>query len=85
MGLGLHPGCLSSHDAFDLGYLNMNPPQMEKVIADCDEALKHDKRYEKALNRRAGALEQLGRYEESLRGVSHFASQTKLSLMALLR
>lgn len=46
----------------------MSPPLTEKVVADCDEALKHDRRYEKALNRRAGALETLGRYEEALRG-----------------
>ena len=51
------------------GYLNMNPPQLELVIADCDAALALDRRYEKALGRRAGALESLGRYEESLRGV----------------
>ena len=50
----------------------MSPPQTEKVVADCNEALKHDKRYEKALNRRGGALETLGRYEEALRGALEF-------------
>lgn len=46
----------------------MSPPQLELVVADCDSALALDRRYEKALGRRAGALETLGRYEESLRG-----------------
>jgi hypothetical protein len=48
----------------------MEPPQHEKVVADCDEALKLDVRYVKALNRRATALEALERYEDSLRGAS---------------
>lgn len=46
----------------------MEPPQHEKVVEDCDEALKLDSRYVKALNRRATALEALERYEEALRG-----------------
>jgi hypothetical protein len=49
-------------------YVSMEPPQHEKVVADCDEALKLDSRYVKALNRRAAALEALERYEEALRG-----------------
>lgn len=53
-----------------VGYVNMKPPQTERVVADCDEALKLDKGYLKALNRRATALETLHRYEESLRGMS---------------
>jgi import receptor subunit TOM70 len=49
-------------------YVSMEPPQHEKVVADCDEALKLDSRYVKALNRRATALEALERYEDALRG-----------------
>ncbi|CCL98887.1 uncharacterized protein FIBRA_00894 [Fibroporia radiculosa] len=48
-------------------YVNMSPPQYEKVIEDCDEALKLDASYVKALNRRATALEALERVEEALR------------------
>ncbi|GJE95961.1 ADP/ATP carrier receptor [Phanerochaete sordida] len=48
-------------------YMNMNPPQYERVVEDCDAALALDRRYEKALGRRATALETLHRYEESLR------------------
>jgi hypothetical protein len=39
------------------------------VIADCNEALKLDKTYIKALNRRATALEALDRLEEAVRGM----------------
>ncbi len=49
-------------------YVSMEPPQHEIVIADCDEALKLDSHYVKALNRRGTALEALERYEEALRG-----------------
>ncbi|KIY67018.1 mitochondrial outer membrane translocase receptor TOM70 [Cylindrobasidium torrendii FP15055 ss-10] len=48
-------------------YMNMSPPAYDKVVADCDEALKLDKNYLKAMNRRATALESLERYEEALR------------------
>ncbi|RDB21749.1 Mitochondrial import receptor subunit tom70 [Hypsizygus marmoreus] len=48
-------------------YVNMTPPQHELVISDCDEALKLDSNYVKALNRRGNALESLERYEEALR------------------
>ncbi|KAG6885324.1 hypothetical protein C0993_003171 [Termitomyces sp. T159_Od127] len=48
-------------------YVNMDPPQYDLVVADCDEALKLDVMYIKALNRRAMALESLHRYEEALR------------------
>ncbi|KAA1470860.1 mitochondrial outer membrane translocase receptor TOM70 [Dentipellis sp. KUC8613] len=48
-------------------YMNVSPPQYERVVADCDAALKLDAHYIKALNRRATALEALERYEESLR------------------
>lgn len=46
----------------------MSPPKHDLVVQDCDEALKLDVTYVKALNRRAAALEALGRYQESLRG-----------------
>ena len=46
----------------------MVPPQYEQVVEDCDAALALDRRYEKALGRRASALETLGRFEEALRG-----------------
>ena len=49
----------------------MSPPKHELVVKDCDEALKLEPMYAKALNRRAFALEKLERYEESLRGM-HF-------------
>ncbi|KAF8315550.1 mitochondrial outer membrane translocase receptor TOM70 [Cantharellus anzutake] len=48
-------------------YVNFSPPQYELVVQDCDEALKRDAKYIKALNRRATALEALGRLHESLR------------------
>ncbi|KAF8834259.1 mitochondrial outer membrane translocase receptor TOM70 [Paxillus ammoniavirescens] len=48
-------------------FMNMSPPQFERVVADCDDALRQDPNYVKALNRRANALESLTRYEESLR------------------
>lgn len=48
----------------------MSPPQHENVVADCDEALKLDRNYVKALNRRATALEGLGQLEGALRGTS---------------
>jgi import receptor subunit TOM70 len=53
-------------------YVSMAPPQHEKVVEDCDEALRLDSRYVKALNRRATALEALERYEDALRGPSCF-------------
>jgi len=48
-------------------YVNFDPPQHTLVVADCDEALKLDKKYVKALNRRAVALEQLDHDLEALR------------------
>lgn len=52
----------------------MVPPQHDLVVRDCDEALKLDINYIKALNRRAIALEGLERYEEALRGMRFRAS-----------
>ena len=49
----------------------MVPPKHDLVVQDCDEALKLDIAYVKALNRRAMALEGLERYEEALRGTRH--------------
>ena len=48
-------------------YVNLSPPDHEKVVADCDSALALDRNYVKALNRRATALEGLNRNEEALR------------------
>lgn len=48
----------------------MNPPQYEKVVEDCDEAMRIDSGYAKAVNRRGIALEALDRNEEALRGES---------------
>jgi tetratricopeptide (TPR) repeat protein len=53
-----------------IGYINLSPPKLELVVQDCDEALKLNPDYVKALNRRATALEQLGQYENALRGMS---------------
>ena len=61
-----------------VGYVNMEPPQYDLVIADCDEALKLDVMYIKTLNRRGMALESLQRYEEALRGKVDFPSHFKL-------
>jgi mitochondrial import receptor subunit TOM70 len=47
----------------------MSPPKYDMVVQDCDAALSFDPNYIKALNRRAGALEALERFEESLRGM----------------
>ncbi|KAG2346186.1 ADP/ATP carrier receptor [Suillus weaverae] len=48
-------------------YMNMTPPKYELAVQDCDEALRADASYIKALNRRANALEALSRNEEALR------------------
>ena len=47
-------------------YANMG--KSEEVIADCNEALKLDSTYIKALNRRAQALEKKGNLGDSLYG-----------------
>ena len=71
-------------------YVNMEPPQHERVVEDCDEALKLDSRYVKALNRRATALEALERYEEALRGACwsqdpHMHTHPRVTMFCLLR
>ena len=48
--------------------MNMQPPKYDLVVEDCNAALALDKRYEKALNRRANAYEALGNFEEALKG-----------------
>ena len=50
------------------GYINMTPPKFDLVVEDCNTALSFDKKYLKALNRRAMALEALEKWEEALRG-----------------
>lgn len=52
----------------NVGYINMKPPKYELVLQDCDEALKLDSTYVKALNRRASALEGLNNFKDALRG-----------------
>lgn len=48
-------------------YANLSQPQ--QVVSDCDEALKMDRVYVKALNRRAVAKEQLGNPIEGQEGI----------------
>ncbi|OBZ73262.1 Mitochondrial import receptor subunit tom70 [Grifola frondosa] len=48
-------------------YVNMSPPEYQKVVEDCDMALSLDSGYVKALNRRATALEALEQLEDALR------------------
>ncbi|KAK4689665.1 hypothetical protein P7C73_g431, partial [Tremellales sp. Uapishka_1] len=48
-------------------YTNYTPPAYDLCVGDCDEALKLDHTYVKALKRRATALENLGRDEEAVR------------------
>ena len=50
------------------GYMNYSPPMWDRVLADCDMALKLDPVYTKALNRRAEALESMDQLEDALRG-----------------
>ena len=57
------------------GYMNFQPkPEYEKAVEDCTEALKIDPKYNRAVMRRATALEKLGRLEESLRGAPNLRS-----------
>ncbi|OWZ75289.1 mitochondrial outer membrane 72K protein [Cryptococcus neoformans Bt85] len=48
-------------------YGNLTPPDYEKCVADCNEAIKLDRTYTKALKRRATAFENLNRNEEAVR------------------
>ncbi|EUC55777.1 outer membrane translocase receptor tom70 [Rhizoctonia solani AG-3 Rhs1AP] len=54
-------------------YTNFKPPQYEKVIEDCTQALKLDPKYAKALNRRATALESTDKLKEALRDFTALA------------
>jgi import receptor subunit TOM70 len=48
--------------------MNYSPPMWDRVVADCDMALKLDPAYTKPLNRRAEALEAMDQFEDALRG-----------------
>lgn len=61
-------------------YSNLGKP--EQVVADCDEALKMDKVYVKALNRRAVAKEQLGNPTEGQEGVGEDKAQLLFDSLA---
>ncbi|KAH7325209.1 ADP/ATP carrier receptor [Rhizoctonia solani] len=54
-------------------YTNFKPPQHQKVIEDCTEALKLDPKYAKALNRRATALEAMDNLKDALRDFTALA------------
>ncbi|KAB5591896.1 Outer membrane translocase receptor tom70 [Ceratobasidium theobromae] len=58
-------------------YIDMKPPNYEKVIEDCTTALNLDPKYVKALNRRASALEATERLEEALRDFTALAIRFK--------
>ncbi|ODN99615.1 mitochondrial outer membrane 72K protein [Cryptococcus wingfieldii CBS 7118] len=47
-------------------YGNLTPPEYEKCVLDCTEAVKLDRTYTKALKRRATAYENLDRNEEAV-------------------
>jgi hypothetical protein len=86
MPTGLHVGHIMGTSVLYLmkilGYVNMTPPKNDLVVEDCDAALGFDPNYIKALNRRAGALEALERFEESLRGqLSSFSLALCLALI----
>lgn len=68
-----------------IGYVNMTPPKHDLAVQDCDEALKMDVMYIKALNRRAGALEALGRFKESLRGMPYSPKNASWSMLVVCR
>jgi hypothetical protein len=63
-----------------IGYLNMQPPNYELIVQDCDQAVALDRNYVKAINRRAVALECLERYEESLRGYVSITSRSRMNI-----
>lgn len=49
--------------------MNYSPPMWDRVLEDCEMALKLDPVYTKALNRRAEALEAMDQLEDALRGL----------------
>ncbi|SPO32096.1 probable mitochondrial precursor protein import receptor tom70 [Ustilago trichophora] len=61
-------------------YANLNQPQ--QVVADCDEALKMDRVYVKALNRRAVAKEQLGNPTDGQEGIGEDKAQLLFDSLA---
>ncbi|KAJ1020166.1 hypothetical protein NDA16_004446 [Ustilago loliicola] len=61
-------------------YANLGQP--DNVVADCGEALKMDKVYVKALNRRAVAKEQLGNPTEGQEGVGEEKAQLLFDSLA---
>ncbi|EST05723.1 Tetratricopeptide TPR2 [Kalmanozyma brasiliensis GHG001] len=61
-------------------YANLSQPQ--QVVSDCDEALKMDRVYVKALNRRAVAKEQLGNPIEGQEGVGEEKAQLLFDSLA---
>lgn len=61
-------------------YANLSKPQ--QVIDDCDEALKMDRVYVKALNRRAVAKEQLGNPKEGEEGIGEHKAELLFDSLA---
>lgn len=59
----------------------MNQGQYQNVITDCDAALRLDRAYAKALNRRAGARERLGMAEVESQGADSQAAQQKIDYL----
>lgn len=64
--------------------MNYRTPDHKRAVEDCNEALKLDKNYIKALNRRANSLEVLGQYEEALRGLLPTIYKTILNFIYIV-